>query len=206
MAVTMAASVEIEAFDRLLASLGPDRETAGRRYLEIRANLVRLFEWRGCATPEEYADEAMNRCARKLGDGVEIQDVGSYAVGVARMLVLEMNRARAKAPLSLEKAPEPYTLPVEPVDDSEAGVNCLRCCLAKLSPENRDLILLYYQGDKGDKIENRKALSQRFGVPAGTLRMRALRLRESLQSCAQDCIRCPQRNRSDRFPVLDSSL
>src|SRR5690242_21066960 len=36
---------------RSLDSLGPDRDAAGGRYLEIRRNLVRLFEWRGCSTP-----------------------------------------------------------------------------------------------------------------------------------------------------------
>jgi len=202
----MAATVEIEAFDRLLAMLGPDRDGAGQRYLEIRANLVRMFEWRGCATPDEYADEAMNRCARKIGEGVEIQDLGSYAIGVGRMLVMEMHRARAREPLPMEKAPEPFTLPAEPQEDSEGRMNCLRCCLSRLSSENRELILHYYHGDKGDKIESRKALSQRFGVPQGTLRMRALRLRESLQKCARDCIACPQASRRDRFPILDSSL
>ena len=43
-----------DAFDGLLASLGDDRNAAADRYLEIRRNLVRLFEWRGCATPDEY--------------------------------------------------------------------------------------------------------------------------------------------------------
>src|SRR5581483_554976 len=53
----MTCSLTQESFDGLLASLGNDHETAGRKYLEIRRNLVRLFEWRGCATPDEYADE-----------------------------------------------------------------------------------------------------------------------------------------------------
>src|SRR5262249_57688792 len=35
-----------EAFDGLLATLGPDRNSAAERYLDIRRNLVRLFEWR----------------------------------------------------------------------------------------------------------------------------------------------------------------
>src|SRR5689334_8182414 len=35
-----------EAFEGLLASIGPDRDAAAERYLEIRRNLVRLFEWR----------------------------------------------------------------------------------------------------------------------------------------------------------------
>ena len=85
------------AFDGLLALLGPDRDVAANRYLEIRRNLVRLFEWRGCSTPEEYADETINRCARKISDGEAIRDVPTYCIGIARMLLLEMGRDRAMA-------------------------------------------------------------------------------------------------------------
>jgi hypothetical protein len=46
----------------------------------------------------------MNRCAKKIGEGVEIQDLASYAIGVGRMLVLEMNRARARAPSSVRRS------------------------------------------------------------------------------------------------------
>jgi DNA-directed RNA polymerase specialized sigma24 family protein len=153
--------------------------------------LVRLFEWRGCATPEEYADEAMNRCARKIDDGEEIRDVATYCIGIARMLLREMNRERARQPRSLDEAPEPHTLPSEPGSDSERGLQCLRRCLAELSSENRDLILNYYEGSKGEKIRNRKRLIELFGIPASTLRMRALRLRERLQLCAESCMQQP---------------
>jgi hypothetical protein len=33
-----------EAFGKLLAFLGPDRESAGEKYLEHRNNLLRFFE------------------------------------------------------------------------------------------------------------------------------------------------------------------
>ena len=69
---------------------------AADRYLEIRRNLVRLFEWRGCSTPDEYADETINRCAKKIGEGEEIRDLATYCVGVARMLLREMRRERAR--------------------------------------------------------------------------------------------------------------
>jgi hypothetical protein len=67
---------------------------------------VRLFEWGACPNPDEYADETLNRCARKIGQGEEIRDVGTYAIGVARMLLREMSRDRAKEARSLEDAPE----------------------------------------------------------------------------------------------------
>ena len=94
-------SLTEQAFNGLLASLGPNRDTAAERYLEIRRNLIRLFEWRGCSTPEEYADEAINRCAKKIGDGEEIRDVATYCIGIARMLFHEMTRERAKEARSL---------------------------------------------------------------------------------------------------------
>src|SRR5215475_5235787 len=80
------------AFDGLLASLDSDRDIASDRYLRIRRDLVRLFEWRGCHAPDDYADETINRCARKIEQGEEIRDVATYSIGVARMLLREMCR------------------------------------------------------------------------------------------------------------------
>ena len=176
------------AFDGLLRSLGPDRDAAADRYLEIRRNLVRLFEWRGCSTPEDYADETINRCARKIGDGEVIRDVATYCVGIARMLLLEMRRDRAGQVRPLEDAPEPQAAVHEPESDHDRWVECLGECLGKLPPDQRTLILSYYQGDKGDKIRNRNRLTRTLGIPSGTLRMRALRLRASLQLCARNCL------------------
>jgi DNA-directed RNA polymerase specialized sigma24 family protein len=181
-------SLTRDAFDGLLSALDPDRDIAAGKYLEIRRNLVRLFEWRGCSTPDEHADETINRCAKKIADGDAIRDIATYSIGVARMLVREMGHQRAIAPLPLDKAPEPSAQPAEP-DIQDARVECLRRCLSRLSPENRDLILRYYQGDKGEKIKNRKVLSQLFGIPSNVLRMRALRLREKLYLCAENCLR-----------------
>ena len=182
-------SLTQEAFDGLLASLGPNREVAADRYLEIRRNLVRLFEWRGCFTPEEFADETLNRCARKIGEGEEIRDLAAYSIGVARMLFREQGRQRASEPRSIDQVPEPHVLPPESGFGVKDRLECLSRCLARLSAENRDLILSYYRGDKGEKIRNRKLLVQSFGIPASTLRMRALRVRETLQLCSEDCLR-----------------
>jgi len=177
-----------EALDGLLACLGPDRDTAAERYLEIRRNLVRLFEWRSCPAPDEYADETINRCARKIGDGEEIRDVGAYCIGIARMLLREANRDPIKETRSLAEAPEPQTPPNQVEGDTDERVKCLHRCLGQLSVENRDLILAYYQGDKSEKIKNRKTLTELFGMRASSLRMRALRLRETLQQCSENCL------------------
>jgi len=176
-----------EAFDRLLAAFGEDQESAGKKYLEVRANLMRFFEWRGCPFPEDHADETMNRVAKRLTEGETIQNPSGYCIGVARMLLLEINKERAREQQALgEMANAPSVASDE--SESEGRVECLRACLGNLSADNRELIIEYYQGEKGTTIENRKRLTERFKVPVNTLRMRALRLREKLQACVEECL------------------
>jgi RNA polymerase sigma factor (sigma-70 family) len=173
------------AFDRLLACLDSDRDIAADRYLRMRRDLVRLFEWRGCSTPDEYADETINRCARKIQEGEEIRDVATYSIGVARMLLREMCRDRSRQVRSLDETPEPCARP-EMNSDLEHRVEALRLSLEELSHDDRFLILNYYKGDKSDKIKSRKMLSELLGIGASTLRMRAMRIREKLQLCTQN--------------------
>ena len=176
-----------DAFDKLLVAFGGDRDSAGQKYLEIRNNLTRFFEWRGCSFPEDHADETINRMAKRIAQGEEILNHSGYASGVARLLLLEINKGRQREQSALAEIgamPDVYA----PEDDGESRLNCLRKCLETLSSDNRELILAYYQGEKGEKIENRKKMLERLGIPVNTLRMRALRLRERLQSCVEDCL------------------
>ena len=175
-----------EAFDKFLASLGEDRETAGAKYLEIRSNLVRFFQWRGSHFPEEYADETINRVAKRVSESEEIRNLPSYYLGVARMLLLEMGRERAREQQVLSEVSCSLTPSKEP-DEIDEHIDCLREALQHLSPENRHLILHYYQGEKGEKIKTRKTLSQQLGIPINTLRMRALRIRDELQHYVENC-------------------
>lgn len=176
-----------EAFDKLLVALGGDRDSAAQKYLEIRTNLTRFFEWRGCSFPEDHADETINRIAKRVGEGEEILNYSGYAMGVARLLLLEINKGRQREQLALAEIGTSSEVYEEP-DDGESRLICLRSCLQTLSTDNRDLILEYYQGEKGEKIQNRKKLMDRLGIPVNTLRMRALRLRERLQTCVADCV------------------
>ena len=167
-----------EAFDKLLASLGEDPESAAEKYLEIRSNLMRFFEWRGCPFPEDHADETFNRVAKRITEGEEIRNPAGYCMGVARMLLLEINKQRAKEQQALDEMADSQ-VSASDRSESETRIECLRSCLQTLSADNRELIMEYYQGEKAIQIENRKRLSERFGVPVNTLRMRALRLRET---------------------------
>lgn len=176
-----------EAFDKLLVALGGDRDSAAKKYLEIRTNLTRFFEWRGCSFPEDHADETINRIAKRVAEGEAILNYSGYALGIARLLLLEINKGRQREQLALAEigtASEVY----EEADPEENRLICLRSCLQTLSTDNRELILQYYQGEKSEKIQNRKKLMGSLGIPVNTLRMRALRLRERLQSCVEECV------------------
>jgi len=176
-----------EAFDKLLLALGGDRDTGSQKYLEIRTNLTRFFEWRGCSFPEDHADETFNRIAKKVAEGEEILNPSGYAMGVARLLLLEIIKSRQREQSALTEISNTDEVYVDS-DDDESRLTCLRNCLQTLSADNRELILEYYQGEKSEKIQNRKKLLEKLRIPVNTLRMRALRLRERLQGCVEECV------------------
>jgi DNA-directed RNA polymerase specialized sigma24 family protein len=81
----------------LLARLGPDAERAGSAYEHLRRTLMSFFAWRGAATPEDCADETLDRLAARLDDGVAVEDVPRFARGIARMVLLERWRRPERA-------------------------------------------------------------------------------------------------------------
>lgn len=178
-----------ENFEILLAQLDPDREKAGERYEALRRKLIRLFEWRGCDSPEELADETFNRVARRLAEGVELRssDPYGYFHGVAHLLHKEFLRRSSREHKALESG---EWLSASAVDDepSDRRLECLRHCLSLLPPDQRDLVLRYHQGD--NNIRNRKSLSDEIGIPMNALRIRVHRVRRKLETCLEDCLKC----------------
>ena len=175
-------------FDAFLASLDEDRRRAGEKYEQIRAKLINFFAWRGALSPEDNADETINRVIRKLAMGDLIRDPATYVFGVARMVALETVRKRDRqAPLEDAMSvavPEPE----EETAQSELRLGCLDRCLDKLPETVREMITEYYRKEKSDKIEHRKHLAERFGIPLNALRIRALRTREKLSACIEGCV------------------
>jgi DNA-directed RNA polymerase specialized sigma24 family protein len=175
-----------KAFDQFLSLLDLDRDRAGESYEALRRNLIQLFIWRGCRDPESHADETINRVIRKIDEGEEVRDVIAYAHGVARRLLLEVFKKQEREQIGIEELPPLVAQPEE--QDDETGVLCLRRCLNRLPEESRQLIVLYYQGEKSAKIENRKRLAEGLSVTLGALRYRAFDLRQRLQGCIERCM------------------
>jgi DNA-directed RNA polymerase specialized sigma24 family protein len=179
-----------ETFDRLLNSFHADRERAGEEYERLRQVLIRFFEWRGAPFPEEHADETFDRVSRKLGDRVEIANIGGYCYEVARLVCLEALKGANAKPTSLDApgASTPAGHSVDDTGDKEERLSCLEHCLQALSEDSRLLILEYYRDEKRARIDRRKVLAARLGLQRESLANRAQRLRNKLEQCVAQCL------------------
>jgi RNA polymerase sigma factor (sigma-70 family) len=177
------------AFDKLMARLESAGEPAGERYLRARRNLVRYFEGRRSRFAEEQADETINRVARRLDEGAEIQNFDAYLYGVARLVLLEGVDDRERERRALQEAPLRLVRPAPAErDETETRLDCLQACLGTLPDDGRVLIVQYYQGERHAKIANRQRLAEALGIPLQALRSRAVRLREKLEACVTGCV------------------
>ncbi|HSE99041.1 MAG TPA: hypothetical protein VLD57_12305, partial [Blastocatellia bacterium] len=174
-------------FNKLLASLDPDSHRAGERYEHLRRSLIKYFDWRGSEQPETDADETIDRLARKLYEGVELGDLYSYGLGVARMVALESLRSQERARKTIEQLPRP-SKEIESGVQSESRIACFDMCLARLDADKRELIVRYYEGDKKAKISERRRLAEQLGMPVARLRIQAHRIRERLEACIKSCL------------------
>ena len=187
----MAWSLTEEAFAHLLKQLDDDRERAGEKYEDLRRMLLRFFEWRSASFVEERTDETLNRLARRLSEGVGVSDLRSYAMQIARLVLLES----FKGPDA--RRTEWEALPHEPAIDphrerfehqiAEQNGRCLMQCLQQLSDDSRQLILAYYQHSGRAQIEHRAALAARLGLRRDALANRTQRLRDKLAECVMRC-------------------
>jgi RNA polymerase sigma factor (sigma-70 family) len=175
-----------EAFDKFLSWLHPDREQAGKKYEAIRRHLIIILNCRGCAESDELADEAINRVIRRAQQIADTYqgDPVPYFITVANNLFLEYV---AKRPIWLEM-PEELAQPPEPEPEAEREYECLERCVQKLTPANRDIVLQYYQENKQAKIDHRKKLAREMGIALNALRIRAYRIRASLEQCMDECL------------------
>ena len=181
-----------DAFDTLLDWLDADRERAGCKYESIRLRLIKIFTCRGCHQAEELADETINRVVARvveLASGYQ-GDPALYFYGVSHKVHLEYLRKAHNQPINLPLVTEisQNTQTTDLTSDIEPEYVCLERCLEQLPPDNRDLVLRYYQQERRAKIEHRKSLATELGIAVNALRIRAHRIRLVLQRCVRNCI------------------
>ena len=187
----MQAGLTADIFAKLLARLDPNRERAGERYEDLRRTLTRFFEWRCAPFPEEQTDEVFNRVAKKLGEGIEIKNIGGYCYEVARLVFLEAVKRQDSKQVPLDSVEFEVAIAsnIDETTEKELRLTCLDGCLRSLPPESADLILEYYRYEKRAQIDRRRALAERFGLRRDALANRAQRLRDKLAQCVLGCIR-----------------
>lgn len=183
-------SLSEPSFDLLLRTFDTDPERAALRYEEMRRKLARFFEWRGCASAEDHADEVFDRVARRLSEGLQVLNIGAYCYGIARLLLHEvsahLDRQRAGAVELARVAARPV--------ESDAEMTCLERCLDRFDPEARALILEYYEGERRDRQLHRREMADRLGIGANALRIRLHRIRRELEGCLQECLSAAETN------------
>ncbi|MES1244588.1 MAG: hypothetical protein ABUT39_23480 [Acidobacteriota bacterium] len=174
-----------EQLEALLASLSPDRETAGERLEAIRRRLIHFFEWRGSQRAEELTDVTIHRVARQLADGLRLRsDPYAYFCGVARLVWLEDLRREAREKKARAIHPWPPAGIGDADDEPSPLLDHLLHCLGVLPDAQRELVLRYHQGER--RIQERKILCDELGIEMNALRIRVHRIRAKLLICIQE--------------------
>jgi DNA-directed RNA polymerase specialized sigma24 family protein len=183
-----------DSLNKLLSWLETDAEKAGEKYETIRHKLIIFFTRERCMCPEDQADETLDRVARKLTEKEALENAKpeAYIRGVAHNVLKEDYRRpeRALSPLA------PVTEDVrkkEGIDEEsarkEALAFCCDNCLKKLPVKERDILLKYYEGERGlEKITFRKELAKKLSVSPGALIVRVLRYRKKFRECVDECL------------------
>jgi DNA-directed RNA polymerase specialized sigma24 family protein len=170
-----------DAFDALLRRLDDNRERAGQRFEELRHILLQFFCYEGCVLPERWADETLDRLAKRLSEGVPIEEVNAFARGIAKMVLRE-----ARIEERRDREAETLQLP-DLAPDVERDAACLERCLRELSADQRTLVERYYFSSSESLAPARKRLAEQLGTTAEALRSRALRIRRQLERCMAEC-------------------
>lgn len=179
--MTLAGPDAASPLGRLLDRLAAEGEDGGEAYERLRRLIHRFFEVRGRHDADVLADEVLDRLGRRLDQGTTIEDLGAYARGIARLVLLEAERRPFMSSLEVEPAAPTPTPEDETMDD------CLTSCLARLSSDTRQQVIDYYTADGRARIDGRKRLADRLGVSPTGLRLRMLRLRMQLEHCIMRC-------------------
>lgn len=185
------------AFRHFLQWLDEGLDSGGERYLEMRRRLVAYFDRKNCQNPDELADETLNRVMRRLEEEGSISDTAParYCYIVAKYVFLEELRRPRNSEADMDRL---FSLPAPShgiwdgggeAEHREELLNRLESCLRKLDPQERELILEYYQEDQRAKIERRRNLALKLGLTMNAVSIRACRIRNRLELCLRNCSR-----------------
>ncbi len=175
-----------EDFERFPRWLEPSQEHAAQRYEHIRRKLITICAARGGSHPEEMADECIDLVVRKVPEIAPTYtgEPEFYFYSVVKFVVLRWLRKNQTVELSDRADVEDQSGDFFEVEKQH---ECLDQCLDQLDDLSREIALEYYRHDKKAKIDHRWALAQRTGITMNALRIKALRIRQTLEGCVRQC-------------------
>ncbi|HEY3768169.1 MAG TPA: hypothetical protein VGN44_05815 [Candidatus Angelobacter sp.] len=186
------------SFQKFLRWLDEGADSSGEKYLEMRRRLVAYFDRKNSPNADELADETLARVAQKLEEKGQITDLSPahYCYITAKFVFLESLREAKRSQTGLEEITEAGHPDLEVAssafqkplfEDEEHRFDCLDRCLKKLSTKDSELILEYYHGEQQEKIQHRRQLSEKLGLSANALSIRACRIRSKVEICVKEC-------------------
>ena len=187
-----AQEVNAQPFTALLAFLCPeDPDEANHHYLRLHQKLTGYFRLKGMSDPIHDADDALDRAAKKIVEGVPIPDIDRFCMGIARKVVLERLRHKKR-----EESAFVQFLADSHSDNTETLLdritNLMKPCFEKLPSQDRDLLNSYCKIPPGhSRAEHRRKLAESLKSTIAALRIRVTRLRRGLE----DCVKALSKNR-----------
>ncbi|MGH9844437.1 MAG: hypothetical protein ACREEM_37425 [Blastocatellia bacterium] len=150
-------------------------------------------------SPDELADETLNRVARRLEEEGSITGLGpaQFCYVKAKEVLLEHWRKPERKQTGLDdpRANDLTTRNASAVGNSsvqweekERRLECLEQCLHKLEQGDHELIIRYYYGEKRVKIDHHRKMARQMGISDKALGLRALRIRKKLEVCVNQCV------------------
>lgn len=176
-------SLTAEAFGKFLRWFSENDEQAVREYQSVRVKLVRYFVHKGCADPDELFDKTVDIVVGKIDTCKDCASPLAYCYGVAKNIWRQDLRERKHAALDQDTFSSPH--PELALHEQE--LKCLERCMNQLSPNDRDIVIRYHQGQGREKIVTRGLLADGLGG-MNALRIRMCRIRKDLRVCVVQCV------------------
>jgi DNA-directed RNA polymerase specialized sigma24 family protein len=178
-----------QSFEKLLTAFDADNEKAGKKYEYARVKLLRYFEQKGIYDTDRYIDITLDRVMRRLDEGESVANIMAFIYAVASYVRLEAwNEQKQLREAEVEIKKDTEQKQWEDLSDTNPRQVCLDKCLNNLPIETRILILDYYSAERSAKIKLRRQMAQNMGIEMNALRIRAHRIRLSLETCVHKCV------------------
>jgi RNA polymerase sigma factor (sigma-70 family) len=163
----------------------------------MRERLVAYFDRKNCFSPDELADETLNRVARRLEEQgkIDSESPAKFCYTIARYVFLEYLRSPTDKHVPLDELTDQRRITSgkdpwsgEEAETKERMLDCLEHCTEKLEAASRTIIVGYYFGEQRKKIENRRSIAETLGISMNALSIRACRIRNKLENCVGQCL------------------